>query len=128
MPGARRVKRLKNKGKIMKKALNNTALQRQNQRFQGTGGRSQENRGQGFRPAFMDTDTRAIYASCFADGRLAPFHLIDGLPDVLIVARFSSGHVAALKASVIPGFVREDRFYTREEAARCVWADPARRR
>lgn len=109
----------------MKKALSSTALQRQNQRFQGTGGRSQENRGQGFRPAFMDTDTLAIYASCFDDGRLAPVHLIDGLPDVLIVARFSSGRVAALKASVIPGFVREERFYTRDEAAQCVSADLA---
>jgi hypothetical protein len=109
----------------MTKALSSTVLQHQNQRFQGTGGRSQENRGRGFRPAFMDADTLAIYASCFADGRLAPFHLIDGLPDVLIVARFSSGRVAALKASVIPGFIREDRFYTRDEAAQCVSADPA---
>jgi hypothetical protein len=109
----------------MKEALNNTALQRQNQRFQGTGGRSQENQGRGFRPAFMDTDTLAIYASCFSDGRLAPVHLIEGLPDVLIVARFSSGRVATLKASVIPGFVRENRFYTRDEAAQCVSADPA---
>jgi hypothetical protein len=73
----------------------------------------------------MDTATLAIYASRFADGRLAPFHLIDGLPDMLIAARSSSGRVAALKASVIPGFVREDHFYTRDEAARCVSADPA---
>lgn len=109
----------------MKEAFSKTVLQRQNLRFRGTGGRSQENRGHGFCPAFMDTDTGAIYVSCFADGRLAPFHLIDGLPDVLIVARFSSGRVAALKASVLSGFVRAGRFYTRDEAARCVSADPA---
>lgn len=117
--------RLKHEGKIMKEALSKTVLQRQNLRCHGTGGRSQENRGRGFRPAFMDTDTLAIFASRFADGRLAPFHLIDGLPDVLIVARLSSGRVATLKASVIPGFVQEDRFYTRDEAARWVSAGPA---
>jgi len=106
----------------MQDALSSTVLQGQNQHFRGTGGRSEENGGLGFRPAFMDTDTQAIYASCFADGRPAPFHLIDGLPDILIAIRFSSGRVAALKASVISGFVREDRFYSRDEAARCVSA------
>lgn len=104
----------------MQERLSSTVLRGQNQRFQGTGGRSEENRGLGFRPAFMDTDTRAIYASCFADGRPAPFHLIDGLPDALIVARLASGRVAALKASVISGFVRANRFYSRDEAALCV--------
>jgi hypothetical protein len=112
-------------GRIMEEALSRTALQRQNQRFQGSGGRSQENRGLGFRPAFMDADTRAVYPSCFADGRPAPFHLIDGLPRKLIVMRHSSGRVAALKASVISGFVRDNRFYSRDEAARCVSAQPA---
>ena len=109
----------------MRKGLSTIALQRQNQRFEGTGGRSQENSGLGFRPAFMDTDTRAIYISCFADGRPAPVHLIDGLPRTLIVVRHSSGRTAALKASVVSGFVREDRFYSRDEAARCVSAQPA---
>jgi hypothetical protein len=109
----------------MGRALSSTALQRQNQRFQGTGGRSQENCGLGFRPAFMDADTRTVYPSCFADGRPAPFHLIDGLPRELVVVRHSPGRVAALKASVISGFVRENRFYSRDEAARCVSAQAA---
>jgi hypothetical protein len=56
----------------MQERLSSTVLRGQNQRFQGAGGRSEENRGIGFRPAFMDTDTRTIYPSCFADGRPAP--------------------------------------------------------
>lgn len=111
---------LMREGKIMQEALSSTVLQRQNRQFEGTGGRSEHNRGLGFRPAFMDTDTLAIYVSCFADGRPAPFHLIDGLPNHLVVARLSSGRVVAVKASVISGFVRDECFYSRDEAARCV--------
>jgi hypothetical protein len=102
--------------------LNDAVLQQQNRRFMGTGGRSQENRSSGFRPAFIDSITRAVYASCFADGRPAPIHLIDGLPDEVVVARSDSGRVCAVKPSVVAGFVRDGRFYTREEAARCASA------
>lgn len=104
----------------MNAALSNAVLVHENWVYRGSGGRSEENSGQGFRPAFLDTETHAIYPSCFSDGRPAPFHLIDGLPDDLIVARFSSGKVAEVKASVISGFVRERRFYSRDEAAQCV--------
>jgi hypothetical protein len=56
---------------------------------------------------------------------LPPFHLIDGLPDALIVARLSSRRVATLKASVISGFVRANRFYSRDQAAQCVSTESA---
>lgn len=102
-----------------------TILQVENQRFRGTGGRSEENHGLGFRPAFMDTDTHAVYASCFVDGRTTAFHLIDGLPDAVIVGRNSLGSAATIKASVVSGFVRQGRFYSRDEAARYVAAQPA---
>lgn len=92
-------------------------LQDQNRRFAGTGARSEENRESGFRPAFMDSETCAIYESRFADGRPAPVHLLDGLPDEVVIARTDSGRVAAVKASVIAGFVRAARFYSREQAA-----------
>ncbi len=104
----------------MEAGLNRSVLQHQNREFLGSGGRSEENQGRGFRPAFMDSDTLAIYASCFADGRAAPFHLVDGLPEHLIAGRLACGRIAAVKASVISGFVRDDRFYSRDEAARCV--------
>jgi len=109
----------------MNSALTHVGLQDQNRRFVGTGARSEENRGAGFRPAFMDADTFTIYESRFADGRPAPVHLLDGLPDELVVERTSSGRVAAVKASVVAGFVRATRFYSREEAARTISMLPA---
>lgn len=101
----------------MQTLLNSTQLQRQNQEFRGTGGRSEENRPAGFRPAFMDVDTHTVYESRFANGQPAPIHVLDGLPDELVVARSSTGRIAAVKASVVAGFVLAARFYSREEAA-----------
>ncbi len=85
-------------------------------RYHGTGGVSQ-NRSCGFRPAFMDTQTRAVYPSRFTDGRLAPFHILDGLPDELVLSRNARGRGAIVKASVVSGFIRESLFYSRDEAA-----------
>jgi hypothetical protein len=86
----------------------------------GSGGCSEENAGLGFRPAFLDADTGSVYRSCFPDGTPAPFHLLDGLPDAVIVSRTVSGRVAEAKASLVSGFVRLGRFYTRDEAAAAV--------
>jgi hypothetical protein len=44
-------------------------------------------------------------------------HLLDGLPDEWVVERDAAGRVRAIKDSVIAGFVRDGRFYTREQAA-----------
>lgn len=93
-------------------------LARQNRHFAGTTGRSEENRHLGFRPAFMDLITRAIYESCFANGAPAPVHLLDGLPDHVVIARCPAGRVRAVKESIVAGFVRAGRFYTRDEAVR----------
>jgi len=92
----------------------------ENSRYRGTGGVSSRNGGAGFRPAFMDAGTRAVYLSRFADGRTAPFHILDGLPDELVLERRASGRVAAAKPSVISGFERAGLFYTRDEAAALV--------
>lgn len=100
--------------------LSTAVLRRQNKRFLATGGRSQENRGAGFRPAFRDTHTGAVYLSCFANGCPAPIHLLDGLPADVVVARDGAGHVTAVKHTVIAGFVRAGRFYTRAQAAAAV--------
>ncbi|HHW77237.1 MAG TPA: hypothetical protein GX399_09480 [Xanthomonadaceae bacterium] len=95
-------------------------LRRQNRVFRGTGGVSAENRTQGFAPAFLDTQTGCVYRACFADGRPAPLHLLDGLPSALVVARDAGGRVIAVQPSVLAGFVRNDRFYTRAQAAALV--------
>ena len=100
--------------------LSETVLEEENSRYLGSGARSQENAGHGFRPAFMDRETGAVYASRFADGRPAPFHLLDGLPDEVVLARGPYGGVLSVKPSVLSGFVLQQRFFTRDEAA--SWA------
>jgi hypothetical protein len=97
--------------------LSAAVLRDQNLSFRNTGGRSQENRSEGFRPAYQDTDTGHTYLSCFADGRPAPLHLLDGLPGELAVSHDAHGRISAVKATVIAGFIRNERFYTRQEAA-----------
>jgi hypothetical protein len=102
----------------MARLLNDARLVRENEVHAGTGGVSRGGAGMGFRPAFMDLATHTIYPSRFADGRPAPFHLLDGLPDEIVCDRLPSGRVVAAKASVISGFERGGFFYTRTAAAR----------
>ena len=108
----------------MKRVLNEEVLKRENVAHAGTGGRSQDNASLGFRPAFYDFATQKIYPSRFADGRLAPFHLLDGLPDEVIADRAPNGRVVSAKATLLSGFVRDGFFYTRSAAARAAreWA------
>lgn len=104
----------------VKSLMSERRLQHENEVHAGSGGCSSANRTLGFHPAFLDFATQRIYASRFADGRLAPIHLLDGLPDEVVVQRASSGRVIAAKASLISGFVRNDFFYTRSAAARAL--------
>lgn len=90
----------------------------QNRAFTGTGGVSQGNRGDGFEPAFRDRVSGMVYRSCFADGRPAPMHLLEGLPGDLAVSRDASGNVTGVKSRIEAGFLRDGAFYTRDEAAR----------
>lgn len=104
----------------MNQAMTENVLRQENLAFRGTGGLSQENHSVGFRPAFLDSDTGIVYASCYANGEPAPFHLLDGLPEELVMARHATGRVAAVKQTVVSGFVLRERFYTREQAAQAV--------
>ena len=104
----------------MTQTMTEGVLRQENVVFRGTGGISQENHRVGFRPAFLDSDTGIVYASCYANGEPAPFHLLDGLLEEVVVARHATGRVAAVKQSVISGFVLRERFYTREQAAQAV--------
>ena len=83
----------------------------------GTGGICAENRHLGFVPAFMDTDTGKVFPSAFADGRPSPFHMLDGLPDDLVVARDRQGRPSQVVGTIIAGFTLDSRFFTREQAA-----------
>ena len=104
-------------------AMTDLTLEHENRCHRGTAGVSSRSRGAGFRPAFLDTGTRAVYLSRFADGRMAPFHTLEGLPDELVLVRNTGGRACAAKASVISGFERAGAFYTRGEAAALVAAD-----
>ncbi|MCP5137852.1 MAG: hypothetical protein H6981_13755 [Gammaproteobacteria bacterium] len=104
----------------MDTVTSNDSLKQQNRRFANTGGISQRNRGQGFLPAFRDEQSGAVYLSRTRDGNVAPVHMIEGLPDHLVMSRDRCGRAIRLVASVIAGFVRGDRFYTRQEAADAV--------
>jgi hypothetical protein len=104
----------------MKRVMSEKRLKQENQIHAETGGRSQANSSHGFRPAFLDFATQTIYPSCFADGRPAPLHLLDGLPNEVVSIRAPSGRVVAAKATIIAGFERNGFFYTRTAAAKAV--------
>lgn len=92
-------------------------LQHENRTFAGTGGVSQLNRVLGFIPAFRDRQSGRIELSRFADGRLAPLHLLEGLPAEWTESSGTADRPRTLKASIVAGFCRDGRFYTRAEAA-----------
>ncbi|HYQ73440.1 MAG TPA: hypothetical protein VET88_16140 [Gammaproteobacteria bacterium] len=98
-------------------ALTGESLAEENRRFTGSGGISANNRQRGFIPAFLDRDTGAVYRSRFPDGRPAPVHMLSGLPDALLETDGQTGNHRHIKSSIISGFILEDAFYTREEAA-----------
>lgn len=102
-------------------------LARENEAYRGSGGRSEENRDLGFRPAFFDYAAQKLHLSRFADGRIAPMHLLEGLPDEVVVDRAPNGRVLALRASLVAGFERNGTFYTRKAAARAAAALRSRR-
>ena len=104
----------------MNRLLTTETLRKENLAFVGTGGVSEENRDGGFRPAFYDVATGRAELARFADGRPAPMHLLDGLPEEWAVERDAAGRIRAIKDSVIAGFVRDGFFYTREQAAQAA--------
>jgi len=98
--------------------MSNERLEQQNLANVGTGGCSQGSAALGFRPAFFDFSTGTTYLSRFADGTLAPMHILDGLPETLVLIRGAGGRVMAARSSLIAGFERGGFFFTRTAAAR----------
>ncbi|MCP5004772.1 MAG: hypothetical protein GY941_12655 [Planctomycetes bacterium] len=104
----------------MARLMTNEVLREENLAYVGTGGVSPENQSIGFHPAFYDLVTGCGHFSRFANGTLAPIHVLDGLPEEWIIKRDQSGEVRTVKDSVIAGFIRGGYFYTREQAAQYV--------
>jgi hypothetical protein len=106
-------------------ALTRKTLRQQNDVFRGTRGVSGCNRSSGFVPAFCDSETGRIELARFANGNPAPMHLLEGLPAEWAEDRDACGRIVAARASLIAGFLKGGRFYTREEAAACCHAGTA---
>lgn len=105
----------------MRHGLTRRRLQSDNARFAGTAGVSAANRSLGFLPAFRDTESGRCELARYVDGRPAPVHLLEGLPDEWAVSRDGdSRRITAVKASIVAGFVRDGAFFTREQVARMV--------
>jgi hypothetical protein len=100
----------------MGQTLIETLLALETAKYRGTGGVSENKRRLGFQPAFIDRETGSVHLSRFPDGRLAPCHLLDGLPAELVRARNEQGCVTRIKDSVVSGFARGEHFYTRDQA------------
>ena len=98
-------------------ALDLNQLTRENLAFDGTYGVSRNNRSLGFAPAFRDTETGRVEIARFANGRPAPMHLLEGLPQEWAVGHGGDGRICAVKASIVAGFLHGGLFYTREQAA-----------
>ena len=108
-----------------KRQLSTETLRQENRNFAGTAGVSVNNRALGFIPAFMDTETSTVYLSRFENGGLAPIHLLTALPKSLFESPGTLADYLSIKSSVISGFVRENIFYSREEAARIATSGEA---
>jgi hypothetical protein len=108
----------------MELTLTKALLAIETAQYGGTGGVSENSRGLGFQAAFIDRETGRVHLSRFPDGRLAPCHLLDGLPAEIVLARDWRGRVMRVKASLVSGFVHGKRFYTRDEAAAMLVSAP----
>ena len=93
----------------------------------GNGDCGEELAALGFRPAYLDYSTLRIYPSRFGDGRPASTHVLDCLPDEVVVIRSPGGHVMATKMTLVAGYVREGYFYTRDKAVSLAADMPPRR-
>lgn len=100
--------------------LTEISLRHENALYANTRGISQRNRSNGFRPGYLNRVSGETVLSRFADGSLAPIHVLDGLPHAWIVDRDADGRAIKASAEVISGFLRDGVFYTREEAIRAT--------
>jgi hypothetical protein len=83
----------------------------------GTCGESATAKKVKFLPAFRSSLDGRIERARFPNGQPAPMHLIGGLPQEWAVRCDLEGCVLEISEDIEAGFVRDDRFYTREEAA-----------
>lgn len=105
--------------------LSEHILEQQNRNFRGSAGISANNRNSGYLPAFRNRCSQTFVIARYTDGRPAPCHLLDGLPDSWVLERDPEGRVVRAQPGVEAGFVRDGTFFTREEAARAARSEQA---
>jgi hypothetical protein len=78
----------------------------------------------GFRPAFFDFATGALYPSLARDGTPSSRHDPSGLPDSVVVIRTDKGRILATRSTLRIGYERGGYFFTRSAARRALreWA------
>lgn len=96
--------------------LSELALRHENLLYAKTRGLSRNNRAEGFRPGYLNRRSGEWVLSCFSDGNPAPIHVLDGLPPSWVMTRDETGHVTKTVPEIVSGFIRDGRFYTRDEA------------
>jgi hypothetical protein len=104
----------------MREAVTAQTLLFENRAFAGSAGISRNNRSRSFQPGFHDRDSGQTVISRFTTGMPAPVHVLDGVPPDWVTGRDINGRVKSVKGSVVSGFVRQGRFYTRAETAALV--------
>jgi len=94
------------------------AVRAASQEYLGTCGESATAKNVKFVPAFRNMLDGRVERARFPNGKPAPMHLIGGLPREWAVRCDEAGCVLEISDDIEAGFVRDDQFYTREQAAR----------
>ncbi len=81
----------------------------------------------GFAPAYLNLQTGTMVHSTFSNGVEAPVHLLEGLPEDWLDSTTPAGSQPALKEGVIPGYIRDQSFFTREQACAIAAQEHAER-
>jgi len=105
---------------LLRRGLCQCGIDAQNCDFAGTAGVSQHNRSSGFVPAYCNHADGQVVASRFADGRPAPIHVLEGVPEHWVEHRDVDTGLIRLKPTVEAGFLRDGRFFSRAAAKATV--------
>lgn len=81
----------------------------------------------GFAPAYLNLQTGAMVHSTFSNGVEAPVHLLEGLPGDWLDSPATAGSQPVLKEGIIPGYIRDQTFFTREQACAIAAREHAER-
>ena len=101
----------------MSRPLTQESVQRESIEYAGTCGESATAKKSRFLPAFRNDSDGSVELARMPNGQPAAMHLISELPSSWACKLDDQGKVIELIEEIVAGFVRDGRFYTREEAA-----------